>query len=57
MIGASGNVGARKLAGLWATLEADGAAGNLAECPAQLDALGAELVLVRSALTSRTPAS
>jgi two-component system sensor histidine kinase/response regulator len=56
MIGASGNVGARKLAGLWATLEADGATGDLSGCLVQLDALGAELVLVRSALNARMAA-
>jgi two-component system sensor histidine kinase/response regulator len=56
MIGASGNVGASTLAGLWATLEADSATGNLAGCPVQLDALDVELDRVRSALNSRTPA-
>jgi two-component system sensor histidine kinase/response regulator len=55
MIGASGNVGASTLAGLWATLEAQSANGNLSGCKVQLDALGAELVRVRSALNSRAP--
>jgi PAS domain S-box-containing protein len=57
MIGASGNIGASALAGLWATLETDSAAGNLSSCSAQLDLLDAELLRVRSALDSRTIAS
>jgi PAS domain S-box-containing protein len=55
MIGASGNIGARSLAGMWGTLEAEGAGGDLIACSVGLDALQAELERVRSALDSRTP--
>jgi len=54
MIGASGNIGARSLAAMWGSLEADGAGGDLIGCSVRLDALQAELERVRSALESRT---
>jgi PAS domain S-box-containing protein len=50
LTGASANIGATRLAGLWAGLEADTAVGNLADGHSQLDALEAELVRVRLAL-------
>jgi PAS domain S-box-containing protein len=54
MVGASANVGATALAGLWAGLEADGAAGSLADGPTRLDALEVELGRVRLALNAKT---
>jgi PAS domain S-box-containing protein len=55
LIGASANIGASALAGLWARLEAEGAAGNMTAGRAQLDALETELARVRSALSARPP--
>jgi HPt (histidine-containing phosphotransfer) domain-containing protein len=55
LIGASANIGANALAGLWARLEAEGAAGNMTAGRAQLDALETELARVRSALSARSP--
>ena len=54
--GASANLGARGLAGLCATLEADGAAGDLDGSAELLQAVEAELARVRSALGETTPA-
>jgi len=54
MTGASANVGASVLAGLCATLEADGLSGCLAEGQDQLDAVQSELGRVRLALNLRT---
>ncbi|MDQ3619286.1 MAG: response regulator [Actinomycetota bacterium] len=52
--GASSNMGATGLAGLCATLEADGATGNLDRGAAMLEAVEAELLRVRSALDATT---
>jgi PAS domain S-box-containing protein len=54
--GASANLGANALAGLCATLEIGGAAGNLVGGRTQLKALESELERVREALSSRMAA-
>lgn len=53
--GGSASLGASGLADLCATLEADGAAGDLMSGGALLEAVEAELVRVRAALGSSTP--
>jgi HPt (histidine-containing phosphotransfer) domain-containing protein len=57
LCGASGNMGAVRLAGLCATLAASGNDGNLADGEALLTAAESELVRVRAALRSLAPAS
>jgi two-component system sensor histidine kinase/response regulator len=57
LCGASGNMGASRLAGLCATLAANGNAGNLADGETLLTAAESELERVRDALRSLAPAS
>jgi two-component system sensor histidine kinase/response regulator len=57
LCGAGGNMGAARLAGLCATVAANGNAGDLADAEALLTAVESELVLVRAALNSLAQAS